>query len=127
MVALFAIWSTVASAGSVVFVGVSLSASCLVESVIPLSSKFFTNADQNTLLKKFEGVFHNNPDIKYFDALVGYFRASGYFRIRQYLNDVPKIRILVGIDVDKITKNVVDFKIDVYRKIELELIRALSN
>ena len=31
------------------------------------------------------------------------------------------------IDVDKITKNVVDFKIDVYRKIELELMRALSN
>ena len=31
------------------------------------------------------------------------------------------------IDVDKITKNVVDFKIDVYRKVELELIKALSN
>ena len=36
------------------------------------------------------------------DALVGYFRASGYFRLREYLNNVPKIRILVGIDVDKI-------------------------
>ena len=58
-----------------------------------MSSKFFTNADQNTLLKKFEGVFHNNPDIKYFDALVGYFRFSGFHQLYQELKDVEKIRI----------------------------------
>ncbi len=67
-----------------------------------MSSKFFTNADQNTLLRKFEGVFTNNPDIKFFDALVGFFRASGYFSIRPYLDNVPNIRVLVGINVDKI-------------------------
>lgn len=67
-----------------------------------MSTRFFTNNGENTLLKKFKGVFENNRDIEYFDALVGYFRASGYFRIREYLNNVPKIRILVGIDVDKI-------------------------
>lgn len=67
-----------------------------------MSTRFFTNDGENTLLNKFKGVFEHNKDIEYFDALVGYFRASGYFRIRQYLNDVPKIRILVGIDVDKI-------------------------
>tara|TARA_B110001452_G_C15240497_1_gene429496 strand:+ start:65 stop:3352 length:3288 start_codon:yes stop_codon:yes gene_type:complete len=67
-----------------------------------MSSRFFTNDGENTLLNKFKGVFEHNKDIEYFDALVGYFRASGYFRIREYLNDVPKIRILVGIDVDKI-------------------------
>ncbi|MFC1481367.1 hypothetical protein ACFL6E_03865 [Candidatus Neomarinimicrobiota bacterium] len=39
-----------------------------------MSTKFFTNAEQNTLLKKFEGVFSNNRDIMFFDALVGFFR-----------------------------------------------------
>lgn len=67
-----------------------------------MSTRFFTNDGDNTLLNKFKGVFEHNKDIEYFDALVGYFRASGYFRIREHLNDVPKIRILVGIDVDKI-------------------------
>ena len=66
-----------------------------------MSTKFFTNSDENTLIKKFEGVFTYNPNIQYFDALVGYFRASGYFRIRPFLDKVPKIRILVGINVDK--------------------------
>ncbi|MCF8365977.1 MAG: DEAD/DEAH box helicase family protein [Bacteroidales bacterium] len=67
-----------------------------------MSTKFFTNKEENTLLKKFEGVFKYNPNIQYFDALVGYFRASGYFRIRPFLDKVPQIRILVGINVDKL-------------------------
>ena len=67
-----------------------------------MSTKFFTNQDQNTLYNKFKGVFENNKDIEFFDALVGYFRASGYFKIRPLLNDVPNIRILVGINVDQI-------------------------
>lgn len=67
-----------------------------------MSTKFFTNEGSNTLLQKFKGIFESNRDIEYFEALIGYFRASGYFRIRQFLNDVPNIRILVGINVDKI-------------------------
>ena len=67
-----------------------------------MSTRFFTNDGENSLLNKFKGVFQNNKDIEFFDALVGYFRASGYFRIREHLNNVPRIRILVGIDVDKI-------------------------
>ncbi len=67
-----------------------------------MSTKFFTNQDTNTLLNKFKGIFEHNIDIENFDALVGYFRASGYFKVRPYLNNVPQIRILVGIDVDKI-------------------------
>lgn len=68
-----------------------------------MSTKFFTNRDTNTLLKKFEGVFKYNKDIEFFDALVGYFRASGYFAIRPYIEDVPNIRVLVGINVDKVS------------------------
>ena len=67
-----------------------------------MSTRFFTNDGKNTLLNKFKGVFEHNKNIEFFDALVGYFRASGYFKIREHLNDVPQIRILVGINVDKI-------------------------
>ena len=67
-----------------------------------MSTRFFTNADENTLLKKFAGVFDNNPDIEWFDALVGYLRSSGYFALRPYLDKFPHIRILVGINVDAI-------------------------
>jgi hypothetical protein len=58
-----------------------------------MSTKFFTNQDTNTLLNKFKGIFEHNKDIEFFDALVGYFRASGYFRIREHLNNVPKINL----------------------------------
>ena len=70
-----------------------------------MSTRFFTNEENNTLLKKFEGVFTHNPDIERFDALVGYLRASGYFAIRPHCENVPKIRILVGINVDEIVES----------------------
>ena len=67
-----------------------------------MATRFFTNDGENTLLNKFKGVFQDNSDIDFFDALVGYFRASGYFAIRAYLENVPHIRVLVGIDADHI-------------------------
>ncbi|MBK9097511.1 MAG: restriction endonuclease subunit R [bacterium] len=69
-----------------------------------MPTKFFTNQDDNSLLKKFEGVFTHVQSIKCFDALVGYFRASGYFKIRPFLDNIPKVRILVGINVDQLIK-----------------------
>lgn len=69
-----------------------------------MSTRFFTNDNTNTLLKKFEGIFEHNPDLAQFDALVGYLRASGYFAIRPYLEKVPVVRILVGINVDNIVE-----------------------
>ncbi len=76
-----------------------------------MSTKFFTNQEGNTLYKKFDGIF-KNTQVNNFDALVGYLRASGYFAIRKYLTKVPKVRILVGINVDNIIKK--------YHKIGLE-------
>ncbi len=67
-----------------------------------MSTNFFTNNGENTLIQKFKGIFENHHDIEFFDALVGYFRASGYFAVRPYLEKVPRIRLLVGIDVDKL-------------------------
>ena len=66
-----------------------------------MSTKFFTNREENTLLKKIEGIFLHK-DIYYLDALVGYFYASGYFRIRKFIEKAKEIRILVGIDVDRL-------------------------
>ena len=65
-------------------------------------TNFFTNEKENTLLEKIEGVFKYKK-VHFFDALVGYFRASGYFRIRKFIQQTPHIRILVGINVDKLT------------------------
>ena len=67
----------------------------------PLSSHFFTNREGNTLIKEFEGILSNNPQVKNLDAVVGFLRASGYFILRPFLDGISKVRILIGIDVDK--------------------------
>lgn len=64
-----------------------------------MSTKFFTNEEENTLLKKIEGIF-KHKNIHFLDALVGYFRASGYFQIREFVDSAEEIRILVGINID---------------------------
>jgi len=65
-----------------------------------MSSKFFTNENENTLLNKIKGIFEFK-NIHFFEALVGYFRASGYFRVRPFIEKSAKIRILVGINIDE--------------------------
>ena len=52
-------------------------------------------------MKEFEGILENNPQIKNLDAVVGFLRASGYFTLRPFLDNINKVRILIGIDVDK--------------------------
>ena len=71
------------------------------ETTIPLRSNFFTNRDGNTLMKEFEGILTNNPQVKNLDAVVGFLRASGYFSLRPFLDGINKVRVLIGIDVDK--------------------------
>ena len=68
---------------------------------IPISSHFFTNRDGNTLMNEFEGILTNNPQVTNLDAVVGFLRASGYFSLRPFLNGINKVRVLIGIDVDK--------------------------
>ena len=52
-------------------------------------------------MKEFEGILENNPQVKNLDAVVGFLRASGYFTLRPFLDNINKVRILIGIDVDK--------------------------
>ena len=66
-----------------------------------MSTNFFTNRNGNTLIQEFEGTLSNNPQIKNLDAVVGFLRASGYFTLRPFLDNINKVRILIGIDVDK--------------------------
>lgn len=65
------------------------------------NSHIFTNRDGNTLMKEFEGVLLHNPQIRNLDAVVGFLRASGYFSLRSFLDNINKVRVLIGIDVDK--------------------------
>ncbi|WP_157583661.1 helicase-related protein [Spirosoma arboris] len=84
-------------------------------------TKFFTNEGSDTLIDKIQGIFHYR-NIHFFDALVGYFRASGYFRIRPFIEKAAEIRILVGINVNNLvleaTKQGVLFEVDVQKSQE---------
>lgn len=66
-----------------------------------MNSHIFTNKNGNTLICEFEGVLSNNPSIKNLDAVVGFLRASGYFSLRPFLDNINKARVLIGINVDK--------------------------
>ena len=72
-----------------------------------MSTKFFTNEEGRTLIDKIEGVFLHKR-IHFLDILVGYFRASGYFRVRPFVQQSGKIRILVGINVDRLVQEAWD-------------------
>ncbi|MBO5466205.1 MAG: SNF2/RAD54 family helicase [Prevotella sp.] len=65
------------------------------------NSHIFTNREGNTLMKEFEGVLQHNPQIRNLDAVVGFLRASGYFSLRPFFDSINKVRVLIGIDVDK--------------------------
>ncbi|GAB6010986.1 helicase-related protein [Viscerimonas tarda] len=67
-----------------------------------MSSKFFTNQHDNTLFDKFRGIAQGMTNFYSFHAVVGFFRSSGYFKLREELKDVQKIQILVGINIDNI-------------------------
>ncbi|MEN5055146.1 helicase-related protein [Sphingobacterium kitahiroshimense] len=66
-----------------------------------MSTKFFTNSEENTVFHKFKGILENMKDVFAFHAVVGYFRSSGYFALQPYLNHIKDIKILVGINVDQ--------------------------
>ena len=69
-----------------------------------MSSKFFTNKLDNTLFDKFKGISKSMTDFCNFHAVVGFFRSSGYFKLRKELEQCKKIQILVGINIDNIFK-----------------------
>ena len=67
-----------------------------------MSSKFFNNSGENTLFAKLRGIAQGMANFDRFLAVVGFFRSSGYFKLRKELVDVSEIKILVGINVDEL-------------------------
>lgn len=67
---------------------------------------FFTNEPERDLYSRFSTILKSNT--QFFDILVGYFRTSGFFKMREAMEKVEKIRILVGLDVDKYTVKIID-------------------
>ncbi len=53
-------------------------------------------------MDKFHGIASAMANFDIFHAVVGYFRSSGYFKLRKELEKVSEIRILVGINIDNL-------------------------
>lgn len=68
--------------------------------------KFFTNAPERDLYSRFSKILKTNT--QFFDVLVGYFRTSGFFKLYPAMEAVEKVRILVGLNVDKYTVDIID-------------------
>ena len=66
---------------------------------------FFTNEPGLTLLNRFKKIL---KDAQYFDVLVGFFRTSGFYHLYKSLESIEKIRILVGLNVDKRTYEIIE-------------------
>ncbi len=68
-----------------------------------MSSKFFTNRDNNTLENRLKDILTHHKSISHLEFLIGYFRVSGFMKIATLLKNINHGRILVGIDIDKMT------------------------
>jgi superfamily II DNA/RNA helicase len=66
-----------------------------------MSTKFFNNIE-STLMDKFHGIASAMANFDIFHAVVGYFRSSGYLKLRQELDVTQEIKILVGINIDNL-------------------------
>ena len=67
---------------------------------------FFTNEEGQSLLSRFKATL---KDTQLFDVLVGYFRTSGFYQLYESLEPVEKIRILVGLNVDRETYDIMQY------------------
>ena len=68
--------------------------------------KFFTNEPERDLYSRFSTILKSNT--QFFDVLVGYFRTSGFFKLYPAMENVENVRILVGLNVDKYTVDIID-------------------
>jgi len=66
---------------------------------------FFTNDANATLLDRFKTTLRY---VQFFDILVGYFRTSGFYLLQDALEGIENIRILVGLNVDLKSYEIID-------------------
>lgn len=67
---------------------------------------FFTNKKDDSLLNRFKATL---KDTHLFDVLVGYFRASGFYQLYESFETIDKIRILVGLNIDKDAYDIIQY------------------
>src|SRR3989338_11333665 len=65
---------------------------------------FITNEQGQNLANRFALLI---KDTRYFDCLVGYFYASGFYSIYKSLETTEKIRVLIGISTSKETYDLI--------------------
>jgi hypothetical protein len=67
---------------------------------------FFTNEAGRALSDRFNSILKTNT--QYFDILVGYFRTSGFYNLYKAMENIEKIRILVGLNIDSNTIEIIN-------------------
>ncbi len=67
---------------------------------------FFTNEPERNLYDRFNKILKSNT--QFFDILVGYFRTSGFYLMYPAMEDIEKIRVLVGLNVDGRTIQIIE-------------------
>lgn len=67
---------------------------------------FFTNEPERNLYDRFNKILQSNT--QFYDMLVGYFRTSGFYLMYPSMKDVEKIRVLVGLNVDGKTVQIIE-------------------
>ena len=72
---------------------------------MPTDLTFFTNETDATLLDRFKSTL---KDVQFFDVLVGYFRTSGFHLLHEAFEDIEKIRILVGLNIDSLAFEIIE-------------------
>ena len=92
---------------------------------------FFTNEDGQKLEDRFKKLLE---DVRYFDILVGYFRTSGFYRLYKEFEHIEKIRILVGLNTDSktielinSTKNELKSETETKNAVSSYIINEISN
>ena len=68
-------------------------------------TRFITNESGNKLVDRFTDILDKS---QFFDCLVGYFYVNGFYKLEDSLEDVEKIRIIVGMGIDKRTFELID-------------------
>lgn len=66
---------------------------------------FFTNEPERNLYDRFSKILKSNT--QFFDVLVGYFRISGFYLMYPAMENTENIRILVGLNVDGKTVQII--------------------
>jgi len=67
---------------------------------------FFTNEPERNLYDRFNKILKSST--QFYDILVGYFRTSGFYLMYPAMAEVEKIRILVGLNVDQKTVQIIE-------------------